>query len=87
MSSTSQCHIDGRFNAVVRSYQPCRIERELLAQVFDLAKCAIQSRSEVLTESWSDADQVRNSAHSEVFPNEYEQPSSHLEIESMKGSL
>ena len=38
MSATTNRSRDSKRIAVIRSYQPIRIERELLAQVFDLAE-------------------------------------------------
>jgi len=38
MSATTKRSRDSKPVAVIRSYQPIRIERELLAQVFDLAQ-------------------------------------------------
>jgi hypothetical protein len=45
MPTASQRRRDRQIRAVIRSYQPSRIERELLAQVYDLAQHGIQDRS------------------------------------------
>lgn len=45
MPTVSKHTRDGRFSAVTRSYQASRIERELLAQVYDLAQHGFHHRS------------------------------------------
>ena len=38
MPATTQCKIQATRFAVIRDFRPARIERELLAQVFDIAE-------------------------------------------------
>jgi hypothetical protein len=78
MPTISRRREDGRISAIIRSYQPSRIERELLAQVFDLAEHPIQNSSVGLTEPSSEEDRASQSSASETFLNELEQPMSHM---------
>lgn len=58
MTRTTNRQLDSKRFAVIRSYQPVRIERELLAQVFALAESGLSggpSGNETLCE---DADQA-----------------------------
>ena len=38
MNTAADSHQDGNRSAVIRHYEPTRIERELLAQIFDLVE-------------------------------------------------
>jgi hypothetical protein len=44
--------------AVIRSFQPTRIERELLAQVFELASQGVNSQSDVTGSSQQPCDRA-----------------------------
>ena len=58
MPTASQRRNDGRVSAVIRSYQPSRIERELLAQVYDLAQNGMQDHAACLGEQPTVVDQA-----------------------------
>ena len=45
MPTASQSRKNGRISAVIRSFHPSRIERELLAQVYDIAQRGIHDHS------------------------------------------
>ena len=75
---------DGRISAIIRSYQPSRIERELLAQVFDLAERAVQNSSVGLTEPSCKEDLASQSTTSKTFLNELEQPRSHYNADVLE---
>ena len=60
MPTASQRREDGRISAVIRSYQPSRIERELLAQVYDLANRGIEARSACVAQSPALVEQIDN---------------------------
>ncbi len=52
-------------DAVIRSYQPSRIERELLAQVYDIAQRGIQDHSACVGECPTVVDHSTHQAHQE----------------------
>lgn len=58
MSATATSRSDSKRMAVIRSFQPIRIERELLAQVFDLAGRGLPPCSTCTGEQPADARQA-----------------------------
>lgn len=70
MSTASQRRRDGRISAVIRSYQPSRIERDLLAQVYELAQRGLQDRSACLGERPRVVDQAADQLAAESAKHE-----------------
>ncbi len=58
MAHIAKCIRDSKSIAVIRSYRPIRIERELLAQVFDLAERGQSAGSRAAEGQSIDADQI-----------------------------
>jgi hypothetical protein len=66
MSATTKRSRDSKRVAVIRSYQPIRIERELLAQVFDLAQRGLSDGSAGAGGNHVAADQVADQRASDT---------------------
>ena len=84
MPTASQCRRDGRISAVIRSYQPSRIERELLAQVYDIAQRGIQDHSACVGECPTVADQVDNGPAAKSVQHQIVEQSTHQHIDELE---
>ncbi len=84
MPRVSQLRRDGRISAVIRSYLPSRIERELLAQVFDLAQHGIQDRSTCLGAQPAMVDQADNGLAAESTHDQFVDHSTHQQVDELE---
>lgn len=75
---------DDRTCAVIRCYKPSRIERELLAQAFDLAEHIVRSGLEGWEKPSSNEDRGPQPTTSKPFSSELQQPSSYVDAEAME---
>ncbi len=84
MPTASQRRNDGRISAVIRSYQPSRIERELLAQVYDIAQRGIQDHSACVGECPTVVDQVDNGLAAESVQCQIVDHSTHQHVDELE---
>ena len=84
MPTASRQFSDARISAVIRSYQPSRIERELLAQVFDLAQHGIQDRSTCLGAQPTTVIQADQVLADESMHDQLVEQSTHTQVEQLE---
>lgn len=84
MPTASRQFSDARISAVIRSYQPSRIERELLAQVFDLAQHGIQDRSACLGAQPTTVVQADQVLADESMHDQLVEQSTHKQVEQLE---
>jgi hypothetical protein len=84
MPTISRRREDGRINAIVRNYQPSRIERDLLAQVYDLARGGIEAPSTSVVVSPALACHINKELASESLQLQIVDQSTHQEVNELE---
>lgn len=84
MPTASQARKDGRISAVIRSYQPSRIERELLAQVYDIAQRGIHDHPAHVDECPALVGQIDNELDAESVQRQIVALSTHQEVNELE---
>jgi hypothetical protein len=84
MPTISRRREDGRVSAIIRNYQPSRIERELLAQVYDLAGRGIEAHSTCVVGSPALSGHVDNEHAAESLQRHILDQSTHQEVNELE---
>ena len=84
MPTISQRREDGRISAIIRNYQPSRIERELLAQVYDLTRRGIEAHSASVVDSPALAGHIDNELAVASLQRQIVDKSTHQEVNELE---
>jgi hypothetical protein len=84
MASASRSRNDGRFDSVIRSFQPSRIEHELLAQIYDIAHRGFEGCSERLIDLSTAMDEVSPSRSLDLLQDHANEPRKNEDAHAME---